>query len=55
MLFRSRNFVRDILPGIGAGRVVPLVDSVFEFSQLPAARDRMLANMQTGKIILLAP
>ena len=50
-----RNFVRDILPGIGSGRVVPLVDSVFEFSQLPAARDRMLANMQTGKIILLAP
>ena len=50
-----RNFVRDILPGIGSGRVVPLVDSMFEFSQLPAARDRMLANMQVGKIILLAP
>ena len=50
-----RNFVRDILPGIGSGRVVPLVDSVFEFAQLPAARDRMLSNLQVGKIILLAP
>jgi NADPH:quinone reductase-like Zn-dependent oxidoreductase len=47
--------VRDILPGIGSGRVTPLVDSVFEFSQLPAARDRMLSNLQVGKIILLAP
>lgn len=50
-----RGFVRDVLPGIADGRIVPVVDSVFDFNELPAARDRMLANAQVGKIILRAP
>lgn len=47
-----RGFVRDILPGFADGRIEPVVDSVFEFDALPAARDRMLANAHIGKIVL---
>ena len=50
-----RGFSRDVLPGFGDGRIVPLIDSVYDFAQLPAARDRMLSNAQVGKIILRAP
>ena len=49
------GFTRDVLPGLFDGRIVPVVDSVYDFDQLPAARDRMLANAQVGKIILRAP
>ena len=49
------GFTRDVLPGFFDGRIVPVVDSVFEFDQLPLARDRMLGNVQVGKIILRAP
>ena len=49
------GFTRDVLPGFFDGRIVPVVDSVFEFDQLPLARDRMLGNAQVGKIILRAP
>lgn len=49
------GFTRDVLPGFFDGRIVPVVDSVYDFDQLPAARDRMLANAQVGKIILRAP
>ncbi len=50
-----RGFTRDVLPGFADGRIVPVVDSVFDFGYLPAARARMLANEQVGKIILRAP
>ena len=50
-----RGLIRDILPGLADGRIVPVVDTVFEFGALPAARDRMLSNAQVGKIILRAP
>jgi len=50
-----RGFIRDILPAFADQCIVPVIDSVYEFDQLPAARDRMLANAQVGKIILRAP
>jgi len=48
----TRGFVRDIMPAIESGRITPLVDSVFPFDDLPAAKARMDANQMTGKIVV---
>ena len=48
-------FVRDFLPHFARGRIVPLVDQVFAFDALPAARERMEANRHVGKIVLEGP
>jgi NADPH2:quinone reductase len=48
----TRGFVRDIMPAIESGRITPLVDSVFGFDDLPAAKARMDANQMTGKIVV---
>ena len=45
-------FVRDLLPAIADGRIRPLVDRVFAFDQLEAARAHMEANRHLGKIVL---
>lgn len=47
-----RGFARDILPAIVDGRVTPLVDRVFSFEELPAAKDYMDSNAQVGKIVV---
>ena len=43
-------FVRDFMPHLAAGRIVPLVDRVFPFDALPAARECMESNRHVGKI-----
>jgi NADPH2:quinone reductase len=48
----KRGFVRDIMPAIESGRITPLVDSVFGFDDLPAAKARMDSNQMTGKIVV---
>ena len=45
-------FVRDFMPHIAAGRIKPLVDSVYPFDQLEAAKAHMEANQHLGKIVL---
>jgi NADPH:quinone reductase len=45
-------FAADLLPAIADGRIVPLVDRVFDFDELPAARAHMEANLHLGKIVL---
>ena len=45
-------FVADVLPLLADGRIRPLVDSVFAFDQLPAAKAHMQANAHLGKIVL---
>jgi NADPH:quinone reductase len=45
-------FAADLLPAIADGRIVPLVDRVFDFDDLPAARAYMEANLHLGKIVL---
>jgi NADPH:quinone reductase-like Zn-dependent oxidoreductase len=47
-----RGFVRDVLPGLADGRIVPLIDRVFAFDQIHAAKAHMEANAQVGKIII---
>ena len=49
-------FVADLLPAIADGRIRPLLDRVFPFAELPAARAHMEANAHLGKIVLrIAP
>ncbi len=49
-------FVADLLPAIADGRIQPLVDQVFAFADLPAARAHMEANAHLGKIVVtMAP
>lgn len=47
-----RGFIADILPFIASGKIRPLVDRVFPFSQLPAAKAYMEANAHLGKIVV---
>lgn len=45
-------FAADILPAIADGRIRPVVDRVFPFAELPAARAHMEANAHLGKIVV---
>jgi NADPH:quinone reductase len=45
-----RGFAADILPFIAAGKIKPLVDRVFPFAELPAAKAYMESNAHLGKI-----
>jgi len=45
-------FVRDLVPAFADGRIRPIVDRVFAFEQLEAAREHMQANRHLGKIVL---
>jgi len=50
-----RGFVRDVLPAFADGRITPVIDRVFAFNELPAAKDYMESNAQVGKIVVRAP
>jgi len=45
-------FVAQILPLIADGRIKPVIDRVFPFEQLAAAKAHMESNQQLGKIVL---
>ena len=45
-------FVRDVLPGYADGRIVPVIDKVFPFSELPAAKAYVETNAQLGKVVV---
>jgi len=47
-----RGFAADILPHIAAGRIKPVIDKVYPFAELPAAKARMESNAQVGKIVV---
>jgi NADPH2:quinone reductase len=49
------GFVADLLPAIAAGRIRPVIDRVYPFDQLAAARAHMEANRHLGKIVLAMP
>jgi NADPH:quinone reductase len=48
-------FEADLMPAIAAGRIKPVIDRVFPFDQLEAARAHMEANRHLGKIVLSMP
>lgn len=47
-----RGFARDMLPMFADGRIVPLVDKVFPFDELPAAKRYVEGNSQVGKVVV---
>jgi NADPH:quinone reductase len=47
-----RGFVADLLPAIADGRIRPVIDRVFPFNELPAAKDYMESNAHLGKIVV---
>jgi len=49
------GFVTDLLPAIAAGRIRPVIDKVYPFDQLEAARAYMESNRHVGKIVLAMP
>ncbi len=49
------GFVADMVPAFSAGRIQPVVDSVFPFGQLGQAKAHMEANRHVGKIVLAMP
>jgi NADPH:quinone reductase-like Zn-dependent oxidoreductase len=51
----ARGFVADLLPAIADGRIRPLIDRVFAFEDLPAAKALMESNAHAGKIVLRGP
>ena len=46
------GFVRDLMPAVADGRIRPMVDRVFPFGELEAAREHMQADRHLGKIVL---
>jgi len=46
------GFTRDVLPALGDGRITPLVDRVFAFDELPAAKAYMESSGMVGKIVV---
>jgi len=48
----ARGFVADILPMIADGRIRPLLDRVYGFDELPAAKAYMESNAHLGKIVV---
>ncbi len=49
------RFVNEVMPHFAAGRIVPQIDQVVPFDQLPQAKARMEAGGHIGKIVLRAP
>jgi NADPH:quinone reductase-like Zn-dependent oxidoreductase len=45
-----RGFAADILPFIASGKIKPVIDRVFPFAELTAAKTYMESNAQVGKI-----
>lgn len=46
------RFVAEVMPLFASGRIRPLLDRVFDFAELPAAKARMESGAHTGKIVL---
>ena len=50
-----RGFVADFLPLFASGRIRPLIDRVFPFAELPAAKAYMESDAHVGKIVINGP
>ena len=48
----TRGFNRDVMPAITDGRIVPVIDRVFAFDELPAAKAYVESNSQIGKVVV---
>jgi NADPH:quinone reductase-like Zn-dependent oxidoreductase len=46
------GFKRDFLPLFAAGKLKPLVDRVYDFAELPKAKEAMEADAHVGKVVV---
>jgi NADPH:quinone reductase len=51
----TRGFDRDVLPALETGHMVPVVDRVFPFDELPAAKAYVESGSQIGKVVVTLP
>jgi len=51
----TRGFVRDVMPAVADGRITPVIDKVFAFDELPAAKAYVESNAQVGKVVVRMP
>jgi len=47
-----QGFIKDFLPLFASGKLKPLIDRVYDFKDLPAAKARMEADAQVGKLVV---
>ena len=47
-----KGFTRDFLPLFESGKLKPLIDKVYDFKDLPAAKTRMEGDAHAGKIVV---
>jgi NADPH:quinone reductase-like Zn-dependent oxidoreductase len=50
-----RGLIADLLPALADGRIKPLIDRVYAFEDLPAAKAYMESDAHVGKIIVRMP
>jgi NADPH:quinone reductase-like Zn-dependent oxidoreductase len=50
-----KGFARDLLPGFAEGKITPVIDKVFSFDELPAAKAYVESNAQLGKVVVKMP
>jgi NADPH:quinone reductase-like Zn-dependent oxidoreductase len=50
-----RGFVRDFLPYFAAERIAPVIDKVFSFDEVPAARTHFESDALLGKVVVRMP
>ena len=46
------GFKRDFLPLFASGKLKPVIDRVYDFKDLPAAKERMEADAHVGKLVV---
>jgi NADPH:quinone reductase-like Zn-dependent oxidoreductase len=47
-----RGFTKDFLPLFASGKLKPLIDKVYDFKDVPAAKARMESDAHAGKIVV---
>jgi NADPH:quinone reductase-like Zn-dependent oxidoreductase len=47
-----QGFIRDFLPLFASGKLKPVIDRVYDFQDLPAAKARMDSDAHVGKIVV---
>ena len=50
-----RGFMEQIYPHLASGKIKPVIDRVFEFTEAPAAKAYVDTNQLLGKVIIRLP
>jgi NADPH2:quinone reductase len=48
----TRTFARDLMPGFASGKLVPLIDRIYGFEELPEAKRYVEADRHVGKVVI---